>query len=86
MKLYEKIMAMESPSNQEYYSAGFKRAQRQAADIVIMKHYTIKKDGLMINAFASEKAILEMTGCEDIKEAIKLLREDGYVVNEVKKW
>ena len=50
-----------------------------------MKHYTIKKDGLMINAFVQEKAILERTGCEDIKEAIKSLREDGYVVKEVKK-
>ena len=51
-----------------------------------MKHYTIKKDGLMINSFASEKAILERTGCEDIKEAIKALIEDGYVVKEIKKW
>ena len=51
-----------------------------------MKHYTIKKDGLMINAFVQEKAILERTGCEYIKEAIKALREDGYVVRENKKW
>jgi hypothetical protein len=50
-----------------------------------MKHYTIKKDGTIINPFASEKAIIERTGCEDIKDAIKSLREYGYVVNEVKK-
>ena len=39
----------------------------------------------MINAFVQEKAILERTGLDDIKEAIKALREDGYVVSEVKK-
>jgi biotin operon repressor len=50
-----------------------------------MKHYKIKKDGLMINAFVTEKAILERTGCEDIKEAIKSLREDGYTVSLVKR-
>jgi len=53
-----------------------------------MKHYKIKvncKDGAIINPFASEKAILESTGCEDIKEAIKSLREDGYIVKEIKK-
>jgi hypothetical protein len=53
-----------------------------------MKHYAIKvncKDGTIINPFASAKAILERTGCEDIKEAIKSLREDGYMVKEVKK-
>jgi len=50
-----------------------------------MKHYTIKKDNAIINPFASEKAILERTGLDDIKEAIKSLREDGYVVKEVKK-
>jgi hypothetical protein len=50
-----------------------------------MKHYTIKKDGLMINDFVQEKAILERTGLDDIKEAIKSLREDGHIVREVKK-
>ena len=50
-----------------------------------MKHYIIKKDGVMVNAFVIEKAILERTGCEDIKEAIKYLREDGYTVSLVKR-
>jgi hypothetical protein len=50
-----------------------------------MKHYTIKKDSLIINAFVQEKAILERTGCEDIKDAIKYLREDGYTVSLVKR-
>jgi len=50
-----------------------------------MKHYTIKKDGQLINPFASAKAILERTCCEDIKEAIKALREDGYTVSLVKR-
>jgi hypothetical protein len=53
-----------------------------------MKHYKIKvncKGGEVINPFASEKAILEHTGMDDIKEAIKALREDGYVVKGVKK-
>jgi hypothetical protein len=54
-------------------------------EIAVMKHYIIKKDGKLIHAFASEKAILERTGCEDIKEAIKSLRGDGYMVKEVKK-
>ena len=50
-----------------------------------MKHYTIKKDNAIINQFASEKAIMEHTWLDDIKEAIKSLREDGYVVRENKK-
>jgi len=53
-----------------------------------MKHYKIKvncKDGAIINPFASAKSILERTGCEDIKEAIKSLREDGYTVSLVKR-
>jgi len=50
-----------------------------------MKHYTIKKDGKLIHAFASEKAMIELSMAKDIKEAIKLFGEDGYVVNEVKK-
>ena len=59
-----------------------------------MKHYTIKKIGKLengknyiewIQSFVLEKAILERTGCEDIKEAIKSLREDGYTVSLVKR-
>jgi biotin operon repressor len=50
-----------------------------------MKHYTIKKDNAIINPFASAKSILDRTGCEDIKEAIKSLREDGYTVSLVKR-
>ena len=60
-----------------------------------MKHYAIKKIGKLengksyiewIQSFVQEKAILEHTGLYDIKEAIKALREDGYVVKEVNKW
>jgi hypothetical protein len=51
----------------------------------ITKHYQIKKYVEIINQFASAKSILERTGCEDIKEAIKSLREDGYMVSLVKR-
>jgi hypothetical protein len=46
----------------------------------ITKHYQIKKDGAIINPFASEKAMLDRTWLDDLS-----LREDGYVVSEVKK-
>jgi len=50
-----------------------------------MKHYTIKKDGKLIQPFASAKVIMKHTGSKNIIEALYVLREDGYVVKEVKK-